>query len=212
MAGGWRQSDGNKGIKNGKAYEKNGGQNSRKTTRERLGIVNFRCIAASLLAYKYLEWIMGQAVYSRGWIYSVQALRAFFLSQVYPLGGNIMLSYIFHPFTLSISWRVSWKGAEREREGRGGGRGGEEASTRGHLKRRHYARERCNVNRCQGGRGDARPPTSPPSPATFYLPSKLLEFMIGLPRFTGGSILRLICEGQLPSFSIKAQQRPRSGR
>lgn len=55
MVGSWRERDRNKGIKNGKAYEKNGGQNSRKTTRERLGIVNFRCIVASLLAYKYLE-------------------------------------------------------------------------------------------------------------------------------------------------------------
>lgn len=55
MVGGWRQSDGNKGIKNRKAYEKNGEQSSRKTTGERLGIVNFRCIVASLLAYKYLE-------------------------------------------------------------------------------------------------------------------------------------------------------------
>lgn len=53
--GGWRQSDGNKGIRNRKTYEKNGGQGSRKTTGERLGIVNFRCTVASLLAYKYLE-------------------------------------------------------------------------------------------------------------------------------------------------------------
>ena len=49
--------------------------------RTRLGIVNFRCNAASLLAYKYLEWIIGRFAYPPGWIYSVQPrLHSLFLS------------------------------------------------------------------------------------------------------------------------------------